>query len=189
MLHSLQVGLVWSEKSSFWECGIHAFWKLPHIWPCNERRNLVLPWLFRQAYTLLNQQEVVPFLFRGCYLLVAGPTDLVLLLLFPPNIYTPLGAEQAQKTANSPPWKSCQPEKYKAATRLTNFRPENGSLATFQLFMSSLCKLLSSQFLDLALWVYRMHFEMLTSAAGCCSSQRMTTQPFRVKHPHFALLL
>lgn len=104
---------------------------------------------FKWAYTPLNPQEVPLFVFWGCYLLAAGPIDL--LLLFPPNISIPLGAEQAQTTANLPPWKSCQPDKYEKATRLTNFRPGNGSLATFKLFMSSLCKLLNSQFLDLAL--------------------------------------
>lgn len=55
------------------------------------------------------------------------------------------------KRQSPPPWKSCQLDEYKKATRLTNFRPGNGSLATFKLFTSSLCKLLSSQFLDLAL--------------------------------------
>lgn len=69
-----------------------------------------------------------------------------------------------------PPWKSCQPDEHKKATRLTDFRPRNGSFATFKLFTSSLRKLLSSQFLDLALWVYRIRFQMLTSVAGCRSS-------------------
>lgn len=69
-----------------------------------EKSCLALTFPFKQAYTPLNQQEVPPFLFWGCYLLDAGPIDLVvlLLLLFPPDICAPLGAEEAQTRGNPP---------------------------------------------------------------------------------------
>lgn len=105
---------------------------------------------FKQVYTTPNPQEVPPFVFWGGYLLAADPIDF-LVLLFPPNICAALGVEQAKATAKPPPWKSCQSDEYKKATRLTDFRPENVSLAAFKLFTSSLCKLLSSQFSDLAI--------------------------------------
>lgn len=125
----------------------------------------------------------------GLLLLDAGTIDL--LLLFPPNICGPLGVEQVHKTANTPPWKTCQPDGYKKATRLTNFRPGNGSLATFKLFTNSLSKLLSSPFSNLALWIYRIRFQrnICSVHAAVHLTQRMVAQPFRVKHLSFAFLL
>lgn len=98
---------------------------------------LIVP--FKHVCTTLNPQEVPPFVFWGCYLLAADPIDflVLVLLLFPPNICAALGAEQAKATTKPPPWKSCQSDEYKKATRLISgqgmslLQPLNYSQALF----------------------------------------------------------
>lgn len=142
--HTLEKSLVLSWKLSHWgQSDTTAFSNLPHIWPCNEWRNLVLPWLFSPNRFMLPwiSKKYLTFYFGGDYLLAAGP--LIYIFISSQHLCS-TGAEQEQTVAKFPPWKSCQLVKYKKATRLSDFRPRNGSLATFKLFTSTLCKLLSS---------------------------------------------
>lgn len=133
----LEKSLVLSWKLSHWgQSDIFAFWNYPNIWPLNEWGNLVLHWLFTPNRFMLpwTSRKYLPFYFLGLLFHSCWPHWFLIFI----------SSQHLGFTGGWTRTDSGQIPALEKATRLTDFRPRNGSLATFKLFTSTLCKILSS---------------------------------------------